>query len=143
MEKNIDNPSVKIYINKIENKITFKIRTGYYLEVLTSETIKLLGSTENEISKNENSKNVLHSEITELVLVYCNIINNDYQQDSRVLETFILNKQFGSPSEISPKNHIFLKIFNSEFEIIGVRLTDKNSQPSEIEDKINLTLIIK
>ena len=85
MEKNIDNPSVKIYINKIENKITFKIRTGYYLEVLTSETIKLLGSTENEISKNKNSKNVLHSEITELVLVYCNIINNDYQQDSRVL----------------------------------------------------------
>ena len=85
MEKNIDNPSVKIFINKIENKITFKIRTGYYLEVLTSETIKLLGSTENEISKNENSKNVLHSEITELVLVYCNIINNDYQQDSRVL----------------------------------------------------------
>ena len=85
MEKNIDNPSVKIFINKIENKITFKIRTGYYLEVLTSETIKLLGSTENEISKNKNSKNVLHSEITELVLVYCNIINNDYQQDSRVL----------------------------------------------------------
>ena len=85
MEKNIDNPSVKIYINKIENKITFKIRTGYYLEVLTSETIKLLGSTENEISKNKNSKNVLHSEITELVLVYCNIMNNDYQQDSRVL----------------------------------------------------------
>ena len=85
MEKNIDNPSVKIYINKIENKITFKIRTGCYLEVLTSETIKLLGSTENEISKNKNSKNVLHSEITELVLVYCNIINNDYQQDSRVL----------------------------------------------------------
>ena len=85
MEKNIDNPSVEIFINKIENKITFKIRTGYYLEVLTSETIKLLGSTENEISKNKNSKNVLHSEITELVLVYCNIINNDYQQDSRVL----------------------------------------------------------
>ena len=83
---NKDNkPSVKIYINKIESRITFKIKNGYSLELLTKETMKLLGSTENKITKDKNGKNVPHPEITEVVLVHCNIVNNDYQQDSRVL----------------------------------------------------------
>ena len=69
--------------------MTFKIKTGYYLEFLTPETMKLLGSTKNKINKNENGKNVLHLEITEVVLVHCNIVNNGYQQDSRVLYTFV------------------------------------------------------
>ena len=107
--ENIDNPSVKIYVNKIENRITFRIKTGCSLELLTSETMKLLGSTENEITKDKNSENVPHLEITEVVLVHCNIVNNDYQQDSKVLYTFVLNKLFGSLLEISPTNHIFLK----------------------------------
>ena len=81
----IDNPSIKIYVNKIENRITFKIKTGYYLELLTPETMKLLGSTENKITKNKNGESVPHPEITEVVLVHCSILNNDYQQDSRVL----------------------------------------------------------
>ena len=84
-----------------------------------------------------------HLEITEVVLVHCNIANNDYQQDSRVLYTFLPNKSFGSLLEISPKNHIFLKTFNPEFQEIEVWFTDQESQPLEIEDKINLTLIIK
>ena len=86
-----------------------------------------------------NGENVPHLEITKLVLVHCNIVNNDYQQDSRVLYTFVPNKPFGSLLELSPKNHIFLKTFNPS----KVWFTDQNSQPLEIEDKINLTLIIR
>ena len=89
-----------------------------------------------------NGENVPHLEITKLVLVHCNIVNNDYQQDSRVLYTFVPNKPFGSLLEISPKNHIFLKIFNSKIQTIQVWFTDQNSQPLETEDKINLTLKI-
>ena len=106
-EKNIDNLLVKIYANKIENRITFKIKNGYSFELLTPGTIKLLGSTENKITKDKNGENVPHLEITEVVLVHCNIVNNDYQQDSRVLYTFVPNKPFGSLLEISPTNHIF------------------------------------
>ena len=78
-----------------------------------------------------------HSEITEVILVHCNIVHNDYHQDSRILYTFVLNKPFGSLIEISPPNDIFLKTFNSEFQEIKVWFTDQNSRPLEIEDKIN------
>ena len=105
--------------------------------------MKLLGSTENKITKDKNGENVPHLEITEVVLVHCNIVNNDYQQDSRVLYTFVSNKPFGSLLEISPANHIFLKTFNSEFQDIEVWFSSQNSEPLEIEDRINLTLVIK
>ena len=141
--ENIDKPSVQIYVNKIENRVTFKIKNGYSLELLRPETMKLLGSTENKITKDKNSENVPHLEITEVVLVHRNVVNNDYQQDSRVLYTFVSNKPFGSLLEISPANHIFLKTFNSEFQDIEVWFTDQSSQPLEIEDRINLTLVIK
>ena len=94
--ENTNEPSIQIYVNKIENRITFKIKNGYSLELLTKETMKLLGSTENKITKDKNGENVPHLEITEVVLVHCNIFNNDYQQDSRVLYTFVPNKPFGS-----------------------------------------------
>ena len=81
--------------------------------------MKLLGSTENKINKSKTDENVPHLDITEVLLVHCNIVNNDYQQDSRVLYLFVPNKPFGSLLEISPKNHIFLKIFNSEFQATG------------------------
>ena len=70
--------------------------------------MKLLGGNENRITKDKNNENVPHLEIVELVLVHCNLVNNDYQQDSRILYTFIPNKPFGSLLEISPTNHIFL-----------------------------------
>ena len=76
-----DNLPISTYVNKIENIFTFKIKTGCYLQLLTSETIKLLGSTKNKITKDEDGENVFHSEITEKVLVHCNIVNNDYKQD--------------------------------------------------------------
>ena len=105
--------------------------------------MKLLGSTENKMTKDKNGQNGPHLEITEVVLVHCDIVNNDYQQDSRVLYTFLPNKPFGSLSEISPTNHIFVKTFSSEYDEIKVWFTDQNSQPLEIEDRINLTMVIK
>ena len=111
--ENSDNPSIKI-----ENRITFRIKNGYSLELLTPETMRLLGSTENKIAKDKNGENMPHLEITEAVPVHCNIVNNDYQQDSRVLCTFVPNKSFGTLLESSPTNHIFLKTFNSEFQAI-------------------------
>ena len=94
-----------IYVNKIENRISFKIKTGYYLKLLTPETMKLLGSTKSKITKNENGE------------------NGENQQDSRVLYIFVLNKSFGQLLDISPKNFIFLKTFNSYIE---VWVTDQN-----------------
>ena len=106
--------------------------------------MKLLGSTENKITKDKNGENVPHLEIVELVLINCNLVNNNYQQNSRILYTFVPNKPFGSLLETSPPNHIFLKTFlNSEFQEIKVWFTDQNSRPLEVEDKINLTFIVK
>ena len=141
--ENADNPSIRIYVNKIENRITFKIKNGYHLELLTPETMKLLGSTESKITKDKNVQNVPHLEVIKLVLTHCNLVNNDYQQESRISYTFVPNKHFGSLLENPPTNHIFLKTFNSEFQQIKVWFTDQTSKPLEVEDKINLTLIIK
>ena len=80
-EKTI-NSSIGIYVNKIENRITFKIKIGYYLELSMSETIKLIRIIKSKITKNENGEKMLHLETTEVVLVHCNIVNNNYQQNS-------------------------------------------------------------
>ena len=105
--------------------------------------MKLLGSTESKITKDKNGENVPHLEITEVVLVHCNMVKNDYQQDSRVLSTFVPNKYFGSLLDISPSKHIILKTFNSEYDEILAWFTDQNSKPLEIEDRINLTMVIE
>ena len=90
--ENIDNPSVRIYVNKIENRITFKVKTGYCLDLLTPEIMKLVGKSKNKIPKDKNSENVPHLEISELILVHSSIVNIGYQQDSIVLYAFNLNK---------------------------------------------------
>ena len=105
--------------------------------------MKLLGSTVSKITKDKNGENVAHLEVFELVLVHCNLVNNDYQQDSRILYAFVPNKTFGSLLEILPTNHVFLKTFNSEFQEIKIWFTDQTSKPLKVEDKINVTLIIK
>ena len=135
-----DNPPITIYVNKIENRITFKIRT--FLELLAPETMKLCGNTKSKIVKDKNGKNVPHLEITEVVLLHCDIANNDSQQDSRVLYRLVPNKSFGQLLDISPKNFIFLKTFNSEFSYIEIWFTDQPSKPLEIEDEINITLVL-
>ena len=84
-----------------------------------------------------------HLEIVELALVHCNLVNNDFQQDSRILHTTVPIKPFGSLLEISPTNPIFLKTFNPELQEISLWFTDQNSNPLEVEDRINITLIIK
>ena len=104
--------------------------------------MKLFGSTENKITEDKNGENVPHSKITEVVLVHYDIVDNDYQQDLRVIYTFAPNKPFGSLLEISPTNHIFLKTY-LEYDKIKVWFTDHNSPPLEIEDRINLTMMIK
>ena len=105
--------------------------------------MKLLGSTKSKITKDKKGEDVPHLEIVELVLIHCNLVDNDYQQDSRILYTFVPSEPFGSLLEISPTNNIFLKTFNSEIQEIKVWLTDQTSKPLEVEDKINLTFIIE
>ena len=141
--ESVGKPSVQIYVYKIENRTTFKIKNEYSLELVTPETMKFLGSTENKITKDRNIQNARHLEVTEVVLVHCDIVNNNSQQDSRVLDTFVPNKLFSSLLEIYPINHIFLKSFNSEYDEIKVWFTNQNSQPLEVEDRINLGMVIK
>ena len=106
--------------------------------------MKLLGSTKSKTTKDENSKNVPHLEITEAVLIHSNIFNNDYHQDSRFLHTFVPNKSFGQLLDIQQKYIIFLKACSLEFSYLEVWFTMvyQNSKPLEIEDKINITLVI-
>ena len=133
-DESVHKPSIRIYVNKIGNRITFKIKDF---------KLKILGNTESKITKDKNSENVPNLEIVELVLVHCNLVNNNYQQDSRIIYTFVPNKPFGSLLEVSPTNHIFFKTFNTEFQQVKIWFTDQTSKPSEVEDKVNLTLIIK
>ena len=100
-----------IYVNKIENRMTFKIKTGYYLEILTPETMKLLGSTKSKITKDKNDENMPPLEITKVVLIHSNIVNNDYQQYSRVLYTFVSNKSSGQLLDIFTKKFDIFKRF--------------------------------
>ena len=91
-----------------------------------TETMKLPGSSKSKTTKDEHGKNVPHLEITEVILIHCNIANSDPQLDLRVLHTFFPNKSFGQLPDISPKKFIFLKTFNSEFSYIKMRFTDQN-----------------
>ena len=104
-----DDPPIRIYVNKIANRITFEIKTGYHLKLLITKTIKLLGRAKNNITNDKNGENVLHLEINDVVLVQCNTVNYDYEHDSRVLYKFVLHKSFGQLFANSPKNFIFLK----------------------------------
>ena len=142
-EKVTDNTPIRTYVNKIESRIIFKIKTGYYLNILTPQTMKLFRSTKNNFAKDKNGKNIPHLEITKVVLVYCNIVNNDYQHNPRTLYTFVPNTSFDQFLYISPKNIIFLKTFHSDFSYIEEWFTDQISKLVEIEDKISITLVIK
>ena len=133
---------ILIYANTINNRIEFKIKTGYKLELLSKETMKLLGSTKDIIDSDKNSENVPRLENVEVVLVHCNLVNNSYEQASRVLFTFVPNKQYGQLISISPNSLIFVKTLNTEFLEIKVWLTDQNNNSLEIEDNVNISLVI-
>ena len=137
-----ENAPILIHANTINNRIVFKIKSGYKLELLSKETMKLLGSTKDTIDADKNSENVPKLENVEVVLVYCNLVNNVYQQHSRVLFSFISTKRYGQLISISPKSLIFLKTMNTEFSEIEVWFTDQNNNALEIEDNVNISLII-
>ena len=105
--------------------------------------MKLLGSTKKDVDKDKDGKNVLKLESVGVVSVYCNIVSNNYQQASKVLFTFVPNKQFGQLVNIAPHSLIMLNKTNTEFSSIEVWFTDQNSEPLEIEDNVNLALIIE
>ena len=127
-------------MNKIVNKI--KLKTGYYLKLLTPERMTLLRTINNKIPKNESVCIVPHLEIAEVVSVHFNVVNNDYQHDSRFLYTFFLNKLFRQLLNISPKRFIFLKTFNSEFSYLEVWFTNQSSKPQLMENEIFIFLFI-
>ena len=129
-----DNPPIKIYSNKIKNRIVFKINAGYKLELLTPKTMKLLGSTKNIVDKDKNSENVPKVESVEVVLVHCNLVKNDYQHSSKVLFSFVPNKQFWELLNISPHVFIMMNTVNTEFPSVEVWFTDQSSKAIEIED---------
>ena len=137
-----ENPPIQIYPNKIKNRIVFKVKTGYKLELLSPETMKLLGSTKKDVDKDKDGEDVPKLESVEVVLVHCNLVNNSYQQASKVLFTFVPNKQFGQLITISPHVLTMLKITNAEFQFIQVWFIDQNNRRLEIEDSVNIALII-
>ena len=107
-----ENPPVEIYPNKIKNRIVFKIKTGYRLELLSPETMELLGSTKKDVDQDKNGEDVPKLESVEVVLVHCNVVNNNYQQVSKVLLTFVQNKQFGQLINIAPHS---LTMLNNKY----------------------------
>ena len=133
---------ILIYANNITNRIVLKIKTGYKLESLSKETMKLLGSTRDTIDADKNGENVPRLENVEVVLVHFNLVNNSYQQHSRVLFTFVPSKQYGQLISISPHSLIFLKAMNTDFSEIEIWFTDQNNNSLEIEDTVNISLII-
>ena len=114
-----ENAPILIYANTTNNRIVFKIKTGYKLELLSKETIKLLGSTKDTIDSDKNSENVPRLENADVVYVHCNLVSNSYQQHSRVVFTFVPNKQYGQLISISPHSLIFFK--NYEYGIFRNR----------------------
>ena len=137
-----EDPPVEIYPNNIKNRIVFKIKTCYKLELLTPEIMRLLGSTKKVVDTDKNSENVPKLESVEVVLVHCNLVKNDYQHSSKVLCSFVLNKQFGQLINISEQSLIMMNTVNTDFSYVEVWFADQTSKALEIEDSVNLTLII-
>ena len=123
-----ENPAVQIYPNKIKNRIAFKVKTGYKPELLSVDTMKLLGSTKKDVVRDKDGEDVPKLESVEVVLVHCNSVNNNYQQASKVLFNFVPNKQFGQLINIAPHLLIMLNTTKTELSSIEVWFTDQNSK---------------
>ena len=138
-----DKAPIQMLPNEGTNRIHFRIKQVYSIEFMSPEVMKFLGSAERKISENKDCENVPQVEITEFILVHCSLVNNEFQRESKILHTFVPNKPYGKLLEITPTNLIFSKTYRSEYSYIEVWFTDQNLNPLEIEDKINLTLVIK
>ena len=132
-----ENPPIQIYPNKSKNRIVFKIKTGYKLELLTSETRRLLGSTKKFVDKDKNGENVSKLESVEVVLVHCTLVKNDYQHSLKVLFSFVLNKKFGQLIYISQQSLIMMNTVNTEFSYVEVWFTNQVSKLLQIEDNVS------
>ena len=111
--------------------------------MLTPETMKLLGSTKKDVDSDKNNENVPKLESVEVVLlIHCNLVKNDSQHISKVLFSFVTNKQFGQLINISPHSLIMMNTVNTEFSFVEVWFTDQTSKALKIEDNVKLTLII-
>ena len=119
------NPPIQIYPNKIKNRIAFKVKTGYKLELLSLETMKVLGNAKKDV-RDKDGEDVQKVEFVEVVLVHCNLVNNSCQQASKVLFTFVHNKQFGPVNYYFISSLIMIKTTNSEFQVVEVWFTDQN-----------------
>ena len=135
-------PPVQVYINRINNRLVFKIKDGYKIELQTPQTMEFFGSTKKLIEKTKNGENVPSLEVFEVFLVQCNLVDNQYQQKSEVLYNFTPNKSYAYLLNVEPSNLVFLKTFNTEFDENIITFTDQNGRPLEIEDKVNLALVI-
>ena len=113
-----DNLLLQICPNKIENTVVFKVKTGYKLELLSPEIKKLLGSVKKDIDKDKDGEDLPKLESVAVVLVHCNLVNNSYLQESKVLFTFVPNKQFCQLITISPHSLTMLKTTNADFQAI-------------------------
>ena len=133
---------VFIYVNEINNRIVLKIKSGYKFELLSKETMRLLGSLTDTIDGDKNSELVPKLESVDLVLVHYNLVNNSYQQASKVLFTFVPNKKYGQLITVSPNSLIMLKTINTEFSFIEIWFTDQDNRSLEIEDSVSILLII-
>ena len=137
-----ENPPIQIYPNKLKNRIIFVVKMGYKLELLSPETMKLLGSTKKDVDKDKNGEGVPKLEPVKVLLVHCNLVKNSYQLASEALFTFVPNKQFGQLITISLHSLTMLKTANSDFPFVQVWFTDQNNRSLEIEDSINIIVII-
>ena len=137
-----ENPPIQIYPNKIKSRIVFKIKSDYKLELITPETMKLLGNTKKDVESDKNSENLLKLESVKVALVHCNLVKNDYQHISKVLLSFIPNKQFGQLINILPHSLAMMNTVNTEFSFVEVWFADQTSKAFKIEDNFNLTLVI-
>ena len=129
-----ENPSIQIYPNELKKRVTMKL--------LSTETMKLLGSTKKDVDKDKGGEDVPKLESVEVVLVHCDLVNSSYQQTSKVLFTLLPNRQLGQLITILPHLLTMIKTTNAECQSFQVWFTDQNNRPLEIEDSVNITLII-
>ena len=129
-----ENPSIQIYPNELKKRVTMKL--------LSTETMKLLGSTKKDVDKDKGGEDVPKLESVEVVLVHCDLVNSSYQQTSKVLFTLVPNRQLGQLITILPHLLTMIKTTNAECQSFQVWFTDQNNRPLEIEDSVNIILII-
>ena len=137
-----NNCPIHIYTNRIDNRLVFKIKDWYKKESQSPETIKLFDRTKKSIDKTNNGENVTSFEVVEVVLVQYNLVDNQYQQKSKVLYIFTPNKCYIYPLNVKPSHLAFLETYNTELDEIIIKFTDQNGWSLEIEHKFNFTLLI-